>query len=126
MNFGQALTHLRAGRDVARAGWNGKGMWVGLGEQSAELSVPFLFLHTATGEQVPWTISQTDALADDWETTGGTRAVGPAAPAPEEDPVYTAARAVVEAFAHRPGDTGLVSVLLDPMVALDEALTGRT
>jgi hypothetical protein len=29
-DFGGALQHLKAGRKVARAGWNGKGMWLSL------------------------------------------------------------------------------------------------
>ncbi|TMR25710.1 DUF2829 domain-containing protein [Nonomuraea zeae] len=28
MKFGDALNALKAGRRLARAGWNGKGMWV--------------------------------------------------------------------------------------------------
>lgn len=30
MDFGQAICALKAGRRVARAGWNGKGMWLSL------------------------------------------------------------------------------------------------
>lgn len=30
MNFGQALEALKAGKRAARAGWNGKGMWLAL------------------------------------------------------------------------------------------------
>lgn len=30
MNFGQALEALKQGACVARAGWNGKGMWIAL------------------------------------------------------------------------------------------------
>ena len=30
MTFGQALEALKAGQKVARAGWNGKGMWLSL------------------------------------------------------------------------------------------------
>jgi hypothetical protein len=30
MDFGQALAQLKRGRMVARAGWNGKGMWLAL------------------------------------------------------------------------------------------------
>ena len=28
MNFGEALEALKAGKKVARAGWNGKGMYI--------------------------------------------------------------------------------------------------
>ena len=30
MNFGQAIEALKAGKKVAREGWNGKGMWIAL------------------------------------------------------------------------------------------------
>ncbi|MDF2143214.1 DUF2829 domain-containing protein [Paenirhodobacter sp. CAU 1674] len=30
MNFGEALSALKEGRRVARAGWNGKNMWIAL------------------------------------------------------------------------------------------------
>ena len=30
MDFGEAIKHLKAGRRVARSGWNGKGMWIAL------------------------------------------------------------------------------------------------
>ena len=30
LNFGDAITHLKAGYCVAREGWNGKGMWLAL------------------------------------------------------------------------------------------------
>ena len=30
MNFGEAIDALKAGKRVARSGWNGKGMWLAL------------------------------------------------------------------------------------------------
>lgn len=93
MGIGGAVEALRAGRRVRRAGWNGVGLWLGLCSRGAEIddglpgtpeatlasdgdlprSVPFVFLHTSTGEFVPWVCSQTDLLADDWESEGRTR-----------------------------------------------------
>lgn len=90
MNFGQAIDALKAGHKVARAGWNGKGMWLVLvpGTPTAQLrdGTPY---RTATGlaecEILPhidmwttnaqgrramlpgWLASQTDMLSDDWE-----------------------------------------------------------
>jgi hypothetical protein len=29
--------------------------------------MPFLYLKTAQGDLIPWTVSQADALAEDWE-----------------------------------------------------------
>lgn len=34
MNFGQALEALKNGEKVARAGWNGKGLWVRIVESA--------------------------------------------------------------------------------------------
>ena len=38
LNFGQAIEALKRGEKVAREGWNGKGMWIALGE--GNLSLP--------------------------------------------------------------------------------------
>lgn len=85
MNFGQAIEALKAGMKVARAGWNGKGMFlifvpgtlnVVPREGSPYASVtaaaininPHIDMKTATGEMQPgWLASQTDMLAEDWE-----------------------------------------------------------
>lgn len=89
MDFSLALLYLKQGRRVQRVGWNGKGMYVCLQDgypkggshqrehsQSNRLArgtickfLPYLLMRTAQGEFVPWLISQTDALADDWALT---------------------------------------------------------
>ena len=84
MNFSQALEHLKGSDKVARAGWNGKNMFIFL-VQGSEFIVnrPPLFgiypegtkikyhahvdMRTADGQVVPWLCSQTDMLAEDWE-----------------------------------------------------------
>lgn len=114
LSFSEALAALRAyvqewkpgiapmcAKKIQRAGWNGKGMYVGLrmpdsktitghafidsdvckvcgktGEEIAvngvpcgnkpSMSLPYLYMKTADDKLVPWLISQTDALADDW------------------------------------------------------------
>lgn len=90
-DFGDAIRHLKAGRRVARAGWNGKGMWLALScdgsrevpaanfwapanrkwaEQQPNgtaMVLPSITMKTATGEiLMGWLASQTDMLADDW------------------------------------------------------------
>lgn len=77
-DFGSALYLLETGKKVARAGWNGKGMHIVymLPSEFNELSetggtnkvqhLGYLALKTASGEVVPWTIGQSDALATDW------------------------------------------------------------
>ena len=73
MNFGGALQVLRGGGRVARAGWNGRGMWLRL--EGAEIPAvdrvqppmrEFIVLKDAQGWLVPWVASQTDLLAEDW------------------------------------------------------------
>lgn len=68
MNFGQAIELLKAGHRVARAGWNGKGMWLKLQTPDAfsKMSLPYIYMKTADDNQVPWLASQTDMLAEDW------------------------------------------------------------
>lgn len=87
MDFGEALKALKDGDRVARAGWNGRGMYVvrqegypdgiainantsratGIPEGTVCRFRPYLMMKTADGDFVPWVISQTDALADDWK-----------------------------------------------------------
>lgn len=94
MTFGAAIEALKAGKKVARAGWNGKGMWLSLSgplggrlipsaafwsrnnaEYAAQqdqfnghaMVLPCITMKTATGEiLMGWLASQTDMLAEDW------------------------------------------------------------
>ena len=85
VDFGTALHLMEVGERVQREGWNGKGMFVYIvpaasypaqrntkgvlvGDYPDDM-VPYsayIALKTASGEVVPWTISQSDALAIDW------------------------------------------------------------
>jgi len=74
--FGEALVLLKKGYKVARVGWNGKGMFrfkvnrpplMGIYPEGTEIEYhAHIDMKTAQGYVVPWTISQTDALAEDW------------------------------------------------------------
>ena len=68
-NFGWALEQLRAGHDVCRDGWNGKGMWLRLQlpDEHSKMTLPYIYMCTVQGKLVPWLASQTDMLAEDWE-----------------------------------------------------------
>lgn len=70
MTFGQAIEVLKAGGRIARVGWNGKGMWLGLQkpEPGGLMTLPYIYMSTVTGDLVPWLASQTDILADDYVT----------------------------------------------------------
>lgn len=82
MDFGEALQQLKVGNKVARAGWNGKGMWLflvpanqwGLGydvpfdyAEKGNKLLPWIGMKTADNGFVPWLASQTDILATDWD-----------------------------------------------------------
>ena len=76
MNFGDALAMLKEGKKLARAGWNGKNMWIARQNPDAnsKMTLPYLYIeypkgHPAypEGSRVPWLASQTDMLSSDWE-----------------------------------------------------------
>lgn len=82
LSFGDAIRHLKLGTRVARAGWNGKGMWLAyvsagaydVGVKTmigADDLLPWIGMKTADGKFVPWLASQTDVLAEDWVCVGG-------------------------------------------------------
>ena len=83
MTFGIAIEALKKGKKVARAGWNGKGMFlyyvpVGAYAPCTEIAASlvnenglveygaYIAMKTAQGNVVPWLASQTDMLAEDW------------------------------------------------------------
>jgi hypothetical protein len=75
-DFSNAVLALKAGKRVAREGWNGKGMWLrltgpyvvqdGPGVEGIHTSRKFIEMRAADGTFVPWLASQTDILAEDW------------------------------------------------------------
>ena len=83
LTFGEALELLKAGKKVARAGWNGKGMFVflvpgsnfkvnrppllGIYPEGAEINYrPHIDLKGADGSVSTWAPSGSDSLAEDW------------------------------------------------------------
>jgi len=91
LTFGHAIEALKFGKRVARAGWNGKGMWLALscdGKRTVAAEnfwsphnaafarenggtavvLPSITMKTATNEiLMGWLASQTDMLAEDWQ-----------------------------------------------------------
>ena len=91
MDFGDAIRAMKLGQRVARAGWNGKGMWLALScpdtkdvptaafwnQHNAQHArdmggtakvLPSFTMKTATNEiLMGWLASQTDMLATDWQ-----------------------------------------------------------
>lgn len=96
MSFGLAIEAMKRGDKVARAGWNGKGMWlihvsgttkaelrdgspyaVALQQPSCEI-LPHIDMWTVNAEgrraMLPgWLASQSDMLADDWAIVSATQ-----------------------------------------------------
>ena len=70
MTFGLAIEALKTGQRVARAGWNGKGMWVEYVPAKdfsfSELNPHFVIKNTNNSFST-WVPSITDCLADDWQ-----------------------------------------------------------
>jgi len=83
MPFGLAIEAMKQGKRVARAGWNGQGMFVYLvpaasypaqtgvakqffGEGALVPYRAYMALKTAQGDVATWVPSGSDALADDW------------------------------------------------------------
>jgi hypothetical protein len=88
-SFGKALELLKAGKRVAREGWNGKGQWVSctqgrnvpigelwseankdylklIGKDTLEIK-PYLSIYTTQGNLQPgWVPSSADLFAEDW------------------------------------------------------------
>lgn len=87
MDFGEALHALKAGKRVTRVTWNAPGQYVAhqkgypdgiaINANTAEATGipqgtvcrfrPYLMLKTAQDDFVPWTPTQSDVLAEDWE-----------------------------------------------------------
>jgi hypothetical protein len=87
-DFGHALAVLKSGNRVARAGWNGKGMFLflvpgstfkvnrppllGIYPEGTEIEYhAHIDMKTAQGYVVPWLASQADMLAEDWHAVSG-------------------------------------------------------
>lgn len=88
LSFGHALVALQSGHKVARAGWNGKDMFLflvagsrftvnrppllGIYPEGTEIEYhPHIDMKTAQGYVVPWLASQADMLANDWTIIEG-------------------------------------------------------
>lgn len=79
MTFGEAVEELKLGKQITRAGWNGKGMflfYVGSAEWTVhEKLLPlvegmvgqsWIAMKTAQEMITPWAPVQSDVLSNDW------------------------------------------------------------
>lgn len=82
MNISTAVSAMRDDKKVARKNWNGKGMYLYIVPGASYLTKTeiakeefgetapyreYIAMKTVDNEVVPWTASQTDILAEDWE-----------------------------------------------------------
>ena len=78
MNFGQAIEAMKAGKKVARAGWNGNGIFIKIQfpDSNSKMTHAYIYIDTtklqtvnplAPKVLVPWLASQTDMLSEDWQ-----------------------------------------------------------
>lgn len=82
-DFGWAIRHIKAGKRVAREGWNGKNMFIflvpgstfkvnrppllGIYPEGTEIDYhAHIDMRNASGVIVPWQSSQSDMLSNDW------------------------------------------------------------
>lgn len=87
MDFSSALNQIKTGSRMARAGWNGKGMFVflvhgstfnvnrapllGIFPEGTPISYqPHIDVKMVDGSIMVWTPSQVDLMATDWEISG--------------------------------------------------------
>lgn len=68
LSFGAALEQVKYGCRAARAGWNGKGMWIAVQEAypNGEMEHPYIFMSDVNGKRFPWNPNNLDLLANDW------------------------------------------------------------
>ena len=68
MSFSKALELIKQGKKLARVGWNGERRCVELQvlDDHSKMGLAYMYLKTATGLLCPWSISNSDALTDDW------------------------------------------------------------
>ena len=78
--IGWAINQMDQGHYVCRSGWNGKGMYLTIIDESNLTAVsgtystagaeyrlePFVMMKTAQDNYIPWLCSQADLLANDW------------------------------------------------------------
>ena len=65
LTFGDAIVHLRAGRNIARAGWNDKSLYLSLQPPISGLG-EYLLMKAPDGRSFLWGPNQLDVLSNDW------------------------------------------------------------
>lgn len=84
MDFGDVIKKMKTNPEkrFARRGWNGRGIFIQLQvpDEGSMNTLPYIFIVTnglmsdnpdAPRGRVPWVVSQTDMLAEDWYEVDG-------------------------------------------------------
>ena len=68
-DIGWAVKQMFNGGKVRRRGWAAVATWleIQLPDACSKMTQPYIFSGTSYGRNVPWTPSQADILATDWE-----------------------------------------------------------
>lgn len=69
LTFSAALVLIKAGKRVARSGWNGADQYVKMQipNKLSKMRMPYCYLKNTQGMLVPWVPSQGDLFAEDWQ-----------------------------------------------------------
>lgn len=67
--IGWAIKQLQNNNKVTRRGWNSKVQFLKLLHENTDsmMTLPYICIFTEQADVIPWTASQTDLLAIDWE-----------------------------------------------------------
>lgn len=79
ISFSEALSAVKSGHAIQRAGWNGSGLVVKaqFPDDHSKMTLPYLYIEypqdakTTPGARCPWLASQTDIMAEDWGIVEG-------------------------------------------------------
>lgn len=70
MDFTAAFNAMREhDQRVTREGWNGEGMWLAIQwpDEGSRMRRPYIYMSPVDGGTFPWTASQMDYFATDWQ-----------------------------------------------------------
>ena len=72
MEFEEALELIKEGKTVTNENWNGKGMCLKAQypDENSLMTLPYIYMVNAKGENIPWLASQQDMFSDGWELVG--------------------------------------------------------
>lgn len=71
MNFSEALEQLKCNTPMTRKGWNAPHIiHLQTPDAHSKMTKQYFYINTVQGDLIPWTATNSDLLADDWEVVG--------------------------------------------------------